>query len=395
MKQVLLASAIAGLAATNAAAMHVPMASTQYFPLVDGARYEYVFASGPRVSATAVMHTGQTWAGSTQLTSFHMTAICKPATPCVEDTTDFFRMDADGMRYFGGDGRTASHVNYMTTLMSPEWLLKNPVAPGTMMGPGMGYQDTDGWQVAVNGMHSVTGEQHHMSSYQALAFETVTTPAGTFSNALHIREQRGPDYVRDVWYAPGVGMVRWIDGVEEGLLASRTLPAQPVSPVTRVVEYYHAGLDHYFMTADPAEIDALDTGRLTGWQRTGMGFNVVTGVANTAGGGAYAVCRYYGRPEAGLNTHFYSASPEECAAVAQNWPDQWVLESSNVFQVHLPNMMTGACPAGTLPIFRTWNERVDTNHRFTMDPNTQATMMGRGHAVEGYGDPPVAMCSPQ
>ncbi len=160
MKQVLLASAIAGLAATNAAAMHVPMASTQYFPLIDGARYEYVFASGPRVSATAVMHTGQTWAGSTQLTSFHMTAICKPATPCVEDTTDFFRMDADGMRYFGGDGRTASHVNYMTTLMSPEWLLKNPVAPGTMMGPGMGYQDTDGWQVAVNGMHSVTGEQH-------------------------------------------------------------------------------------------------------------------------------------------------------------------------------------------------------------------------------------------
>ena len=150
-------------AVTHAAAMHTPMASSQYFPLVDGARYEYIFASGPRVSATAVMHTGQTWAGSTQLTSFHMTAICQPATPCVEDTTDFFRMDVDGMHYFGGDGRTATHVNYMTTLMSPEWLLKNPVAPGTMMGPGMAYQDTDGWQVTVNGMHSVMGEQHHMS----------------------------------------------------------------------------------------------------------------------------------------------------------------------------------------------------------------------------------------
>ena len=180
------------------------------------------------------MHIGQTWAGSTQLTSFHMTAICKPATPCVEDSTDFFRMDADGMRYFGGDGRAATHVNYMTTLMSPEWLIKNPVAPGTMMGPGMGYQDADGWQVSVSGMHTQMGEQHHMSSYQALALETVTTPAGTFGNSLHIREQRGPDYVRDVWYAPGVGMVRWIDGVEEGLLASRTLPAQPVPPVTRV-----------------------------------------------------------------------------------------------------------------------------------------------------------------
>ena len=66
-----------------------------------------------------------------------------------------------------------------------------------------------------------------------------------------------------------------------------------------------------------------------------------------------------------------------------------------MFQVHLPNMMTGVCPAGTLPIFRTWSERVDTNHRFTMDSNTQTTMMGRGHTAEGYGNPPVAMCSPQ
>jgi hypothetical protein len=393
MNRALLAGVAAVLAATQAAAMHAPMASTQYFPLIDGARYEYVFASGPRLSATAVMHAGQTWAGATQLTSFHMTAVCRPATSCVEDTTDYFRMDADGVHYFGGDGRTAAHVNYMTTLISSEWLLKSPVAPGTMIGPGMGYQDTEGWQAVVSGMHSVTGEQHHMSSYQALALETATTPAGTFTNSLHVREQRGSGRVRDVWYAPGVGIVRWVEGDEEGLLASRTLPAQPVLPVTRVVEFYHAGLDHYFMTADPVEIDALDTGRLTGWQRTGMGFNVVAGSASPTGG-ASAVCRYYGRPGAGLDTHFYSASPEECAAVGRNWPDQWVLESSNVFQVHLPDMMTGACPMGTLPIFRTWNERIDTNHRLTMDPNTQATMMGRGHVAEGYGDPPVAMCSP-
>ena len=36
-----------------------------------------------------------------------------------------------------------------------------------------------------------------------------------------------------------------------------------------VVEYYHAGLDHYFMTADPAEIAALDGGAYGGvWKRT-------------------------------------------------------------------------------------------------------------------------------
>ena len=44
-----------------------PMSTAQYFPLVDGARYDYVFASGPRATATAVMHAGQTWAGAAQL----------------------------------------------------------------------------------------------------------------------------------------------------------------------------------------------------------------------------------------------------------------------------------------------------------------------------------------
>jgi len=54
----------------------------------------------------------------------------------------------------------------------------------------------------------------------------------------------------------------------------------------------------------------------------------------------------------------------------------------------------GEVGAETLPIHRVWNQRPDVNHRFTMDPNVQATMMGRGHAAEGCGDPPVAMCSP-
>jgi hypothetical protein len=77
--------------------MGTPMSTSQYFPLIDGARYNYVFASGPRATATAVMHAGQSWAGATQLTSVHMTAVCKPAIPCTNDTTDFFRNDGDGM----------------------------------------------------------------------------------------------------------------------------------------------------------------------------------------------------------------------------------------------------------------------------------------------------------
>ena len=61
----------------------------------------------------------------------------------------------------------------------------------------------------------------------------------------------------------------------------------------------------------------------------------------------------------------------------------------------LPDATSGACPAGTMPVFRTWNRRADSNHRYTIDRAVQAGMANHGHAPEGYGDPPVAMCSPR
>lgn len=370
-----------------------PISTRQYFPLVDGARYDFVFMSGPRATATAVMHAGQTWAGVSQLTGMHLTAVCRAAMPCREDTTDFYRMDPDGMRYFGGETVTPDGIHYMLTFTSPEWMLKNPVTPGTMMAGG-GYQNMEMWQGAVYGMNTMTGPQNYLSSYRAEALETVATPAGTFNNALHIREQRGDGYSRDVWYAAGVGMVRWMDSQEEALLVRVTAPSGPVPAVARAVEYYHARLDHYFMTADKAEMDALDVRKFEGWQRTAISFNVVVPNAST-GGMAIPVCRYYGSPAYGLDSHFYSASPDECAAVHSKWPDQWLLESTNVFQVYMPDWTSGACPAGTLPVYRTWNGRMDSNHRYAMDPRVQSMMMGKGGTAEGYGNPPVVLCSPQ
>ena len=47
------------------------------------------------------------------------------------------------------------------------------------------------WQAGVMGSGSMMGGQSYVSSYQALALETVDPPAGTFQNVLHVREQRG------------------------------------------------------------------------------------------------------------------------------------------------------------------------------------------------------------
>ena len=48
---------------------------------------------------------------------------------------------------------------------------------------------------------------------------------------------------------------------------------------------------------------------------------------------ASKVCRYYGRPQAGLDSHFYSASASECRGVAQRFPDAWILESAELFDI--------------------------------------------------------------
>ena len=89
--------------------------------------------------------------------------------------------------------------------------------------------------------------------------------------------------------------------------AAGSLAAQPVT----VIEYYYPPLDHYFITSLPSEIDALDSGQFFGWSRTGLTFQAFADQAS-AGTGANPVCRFYIPPPA--DSHFFSASPAECAS---------------------------------------------------------------------------------
>ena len=169
-------------------------------------------------------------------------------------------------------------------------------------------------------------------------------------------------------------------------------PAVSAASLIDAVEYYHAGLDHYFVTAAPGEIAKLDTG--AGWQRTNLSFKVFDPAAKVAG--VSPVCRFYGKPEAGLDSHFYSASPAECAQVTLRYSDSWFAETDNAFGVWLPEPQTGQCPANSTPVYRSLNNRSDSNHRFTTDPVVHRSMIARGYVAEGYGTTamPVAMCAP-
>jgi len=177
-------------------------------------------------------------------------------------------------------------------------------------------------------------------------------------------------------------------------LFTAALPAPAAAALHDAIEFYHAGLDHYFVTASSDEINKLDTGFFAGWQRTGLSFKVAD--ATTVAPLLSPVCRFYGLPSAGLDSHFYSASPAECDAVKQKFPDAWQFESDDVFKVGLPDPLTGQCAGGTIPIYRAWNNRIDSNHRYTTSASVQQSMIAKGYIAEGYGPPsmPVAMCSP-
>jgi hypothetical protein len=155
------------------------------------------------------------------------------------------------------------------------------------------------------------------------------------------------------------------------------------------VEFYNKTLDHYFLSTDPKEINDLDTGVHVGWERTGLRFLAY----KTQVGNASPVCRFYREPSIG-DSHFYSASPSECAATAAAHPVDWIYESPNVFYILLPDQATGACPAGSLPLWRFFNT-LTTNHRYTMEVVIRDQMRAKPSVwiPEGYGPDATIMCA--
>ena len=150
---------------------------------------------------------------------------------------------------------------------------------------------------------------------------------------------------------------------------------------------------------NPQEVNDLDLGVHAGWKRTGQSFQVFGSAAAASGTSANPACRFYIPPQHG-DSHFFSADPVECQNVLNNMVfapsySGYVYETPNAFYVNLPDQATGACPAGTIPVYRLWNRRADSNHRYTTSVAIKDQMVANGYIVEGYGPNPVDMCAPQ
>jgi len=176
------------------------------------------------------------------------------------------------------------------------------------------------------------------------------------------------------------------DGQDAVLRVYNTGTALLPARVT-AVEFFHGDLGHYFLTADAAAARSIDGGAAgAGWTRTGYAFYAFPATGAPADAGP--VCRFYGTPGIGPNSHFYTADPAECAALKAD--RSWLYEGI-AFAIGMP--VQGACAANRLPVYRAYNgggPRNDANHRFNADPRVYARMIEQGWLGEG-----VAFCAPR
>ena len=221
------------------------------------------------------------------------------------------------------------------------------------------------------------------SSFNPGVGSTITLPVDVLGNPARL-------LLRDDGTILSVGAAHLPPQAVASFLVAAVTQADCTRPAAAgavpVIEYYNAGMDHYFLTRAIDDMNALDSGQFAGWTRTGYTF------AASATGSLSPVCRFYIPPPFG-DSHFFSASAVECSAVQSRFP-QFVLETSDAMNVGLPDPATGTCTTpASVPIYRLWDKRLDTNHRYTTDRGVRDAMVAQGWLAEGYGPDAVAMCA--
>ena len=152
-----------------------------------------------------------------------------------------------------------------------------------------------------------------------------------------------------------------------------------------VIEYFHAGLDHYFYAIDRDEIAGLDSGTgAKGWTRTRKSFRVLASPGCPLDRREAIAYRFFGKPGVGPSSHVFTVDRKECRIVDRS--GAWLYESSQFWAT--PPNSSGACThADELSLHRLWKPFGDSNHRFTTELAVVAEMEAKGWVHEG-----VAMC---
>jgi len=166
-------------------------------------------------------------------------------------------------------------------------------------------------------------------------------------------------------------------GGEDVLKTDYIAPSPEQAGERIVVEFRNDSLNHYFITAEPAESALLDAGVVVpGWQRTG--FNFKAWARDDARG--VPACRFFGTPGVGPNSHFYTISDYECWLTKGN--PYWIYEGI-AFNAEAP--AGEVCAANRVPVVRLYNNGMggQASHRFVTSHSEVREMVQRGWMVEG------------
>lgn len=137
----------------------------------------------------------------------------------------------------------------------------------------------------------------------------------------------------------------------------------------------YPGTGGYFYTTVVGEIAALDSGAIGGWQRTGKSFGAVTEPARPFSRGQGVVYRFWGTPNVGSQSHFFTRDRNECYAVDKS--KAWQFEGAAFWTEDV--QADGSCvpgPDGTprTPLYRLWRSFGESVRRMTTDPTIVESM---------------------
>lgn len=159
--------------------------------------------------------------------------------------------------------------------------------------------------------------------------------------------------------------------------------AAPPDVTASFVEFYHAGLDHYFYSGNAGEIADIDAGKVGPWTRTGQFFRATVQPGCEFSSPDKVVYRFNGIPGKGPSSHFFTRDRAECYAVDKS--GQWSLEGIPFFASAVA--ADGKCATPRVPLYRVWRPFGDSNHRFTTNRTVVNEMASKGWIDEGS-----AMC---
>jgi hypothetical protein len=298
--------------------------------------------------------------------------------------------------YSGGIGGGIAHV--VTMLFDPA--TRTWSRAGNLLEPRYNHAAS----VLASGEVLVAGGVYLMGGYPEISYrlplptERYGPGTTTWSRAADLVEARSKatlTLLPDGTVLVAGGSVVGPDGDMPIASAERYVMPNPLRE-RLVVEYFHAGYGHYFLTADEPEIVTLDTAAERSWVRTGKSFATLDQSALP-----YLplvpVCRFWSAQSfSPKSSHFYTPYADECAKVMHN--TVWRYER-NAFYVAMPGGTPGArtCPSGTRPLYRAYNDGGGgvPNHRYTTDPVELDAMIAQGWIMEGEAATRVFACVPQ